>query len=66
MYLLSSLDNIDVRFELISDDVWEAEDDKQISWVLEWIISIDCFWKRPNSSPMVKNGSKNQKYDKWR
>ena len=28
MCLSSSIDKIDVRLELIADDVWEAEDDK--------------------------------------
>ena len=43
--LLSSLDKIDVRLELLADDVWEAEDDKTVSWVLEWIVFINHFCK---------------------
>ena len=28
MYLLSSWDEMDLRFKLLADDVWSAEDDK--------------------------------------
>ena len=53
MSLLSSLDEIDVRFELLADDIWENEDDKTGFFSVEvdifdwWFLKNDqfpCLW----------------------
>ena len=64
--LLSGLDKIDVRIELLADDVWESEDDKT-SFFNVGVDNFDrsFFVKRPISFPMVQNSTDNQKYDKW-
>ena len=65
MCLLSSLDEIDVRVELLADDVREADDDK---WGL-LSVEVDSFdwlfmYKWFMSWPMAENSNKNRKYDK--
>ena len=66
MCLLSILDEIDVRVELLVDDVWEADDDKP-GFLSVGVDNFDWLflYKRPISLPMVENSNKNQKYDKW-
>ena len=32
---------MDVHVGLLADDVWAAEDDKQVSWVLKLAVLID-------------------------
>ena len=66
IYLLSSLDEIDVRVELPADDVWEADGDKP-GFLSVGVDSLNwLFWyKRTMSFPIVENNNKNQKYDKW-
>ena len=66
MCLLLSLDEIDVRVELLADDIWKADDDKP--GFLE--IRVDIFYrlflyKRPMFFLMVENSNRYQKYDKW-
>ena len=66
MYLLSSLDKINVCVELLADDVWESDDDKPIFLS----VGVDIFdqlffYKRPMSLPMLENSNKYRKYDKW-
>ena len=62
---LSSIYEIDVRVELLVDDVWEAEDDKT-GFLSVGVDIFDrlFFHKRPMSLPMVQNSNKNRKYDK--
>ena len=66
MYLLSSWDEMDVRVELLADDVWSAEDDK--TGFLS--IGVDIFDQlflqiRPISLPMMQISTIKWKYDKW-
>ena len=55
MFLLSSIYEIDVRVKLLSDDVWEAEDDKT-GFLCVGVDSFDWmfFEKRPVSLPMIQ------------
>ena len=66
MCLLSSLDEIDVRVELLVDYVWEADDNKP-GFLSVGVNSSDrlFLYKLPMSFPMVENSNKNRKYDKW-
>ena len=66
MSLLSSLDEMDIRVELLADDVWAAEDDKTglLSVEVDSFESI-IFENRPISLPIVKISTLNWKYDKW-
>ena len=65
MCLLSSLDDIDVSVELLSDDVWEAEDHKTGFLSVEVDIFDQLFLKkRPISLPMVQISAKKRKKDK--
>ena len=66
MFLSSSLYEIDVRVELLADDLWEANDDKP-GFLIVGLDSFDQLFlhKLPMSLPMVENSNKNQKYDKW-
>ena len=66
IYLSSSLYEIDVRVELLADDLWEANDDKP-GFLIVGLDSFDQLFlhKLPMSLPMVENSNKNQKYDKW-
>ena len=66
MSLLSSRDEMDVRVELLADDVWAAEDDITGFLSVE-VNSFDRLYlkKRPISLPMVKISTKKQKYEKW-
>ena len=69
MYLLSSLDEIYVRVELLADDLWEAEYDKTGFFS----VGVDSFDRlflkiRPISFPMVQNITKTKNMingDKW-
>ena len=45
MSLLSSLDEMNVCVELLADDAWGSEGDKQVSWILEWIVSVNAICK---------------------
>ena len=45
IYLLSSLDEIDVRVELPADDVWEAEDNKTVFLSIGFDIFNQLFLK---------------------
>ena len=66
MSLLSSWDEIDVRVELLADDVWAAEDDKPGFFSVEvGIFDSITFEKRPISVPMVQISTIKRKYDKW-
>ena len=63
---LSSLDDMDVPFELLAYNVWAAEDDKTGFLSVE----VDIFdWlhlkERPISLPMVPMRTKKRKYEKW-
>ena len=64
--ILSNLDEIGVRLELLADGVWEADDDKP-SFLSVRVDSFDqlYLYKRPMSFSMAENGNKNRKYDKW-
>ena len=63
---MSSKDKIDVRAELIVDDVWEAEYDKTgfLSDLVDSSYQL-FFKKQPITFPMVQISTKYQKYDKW-
>ena len=66
MSLLSSWDEMDVRFKLLSYDVWEANNDK--TGFL--IVGVDIFdWlylkELPISLPMVSMSTIKRKYEKW-
>ena len=66
MSLLSSWDEMDVRVELLADDVWSAEDDITGSLSVE-VNSFDQLYlkEQPISSPMVQISTIKQKYEKW-
>ena len=58
MSLFSSWDEMDVRVELIADDLWSAEDDKTGFLSFEVDSFDQLYWKeRPISLPMVKIGT---------
>ena len=64
MSLLSGWDNINVRVELLADDVWTAEDDKTDFFEVD--ISDQLFLKKqPIPLPMLQISTIKQKYDKW-
>ena len=57
---------MDVRVELLADDVWSAEDDKPVFLN----VGVDCFgWlylkERLIFLPIVKISTIKQKYEKW-
>ena len=65
MCLSSSIYEIDVRVELLADDLLEANDDKPCFLS----VGVDSFdqlllYKLPMSLPMLENRNKNRKYDK--
>ena len=65
MCLLSSIYDIDVRVELLADDLREDEYDKTGFFG----VGVDSFKSiilemRPISLPVVQNNTKNRKYDK--
>ena len=66
MFLLSSWDDMDVHVELLSDDVWAAEDDKT-GFLSVGMDIFECLYlkERPISLPMVQISTKKRKYDKW-
>ena len=66
MFLLSSWDEIDVRVELLADDLWAAEDDKTNFLSVE-VNSFDRLYlkEQPISVPMVQNCTIKQKDEKW-
>ena len=69
MFLLSSLDEMDVRVKLLADDVWSAEDDKT-GFLSFGVDSLDRLYlkERPISFPTVKISTKNDNIrneDKW-
>ena len=66
MFLLSSIDEIDVRVWLLANDVWEAEAEDDKTGFLS--VGEDSFYqlflyKQPMPFPMVQNSNKNRKYD---
>ena len=66
MSLLSSWDEMDVRVELIADDVWAAEYYK--TGFL--IVRVDIFdllhlKERPISLPLVQISTEKRKYEIW-
>ena len=64
MSLLSGWDNMDVRVELLADDVWTAKDDKTDFFEVD--ISDQLFLKKqPIPLPMLQISTIKQKYDKW-
>ena len=65
MSLLSSRDEMDVRVELLADDVWSSENDK-IGFLSVEIDSFDQLYlkERPISFPMLPMGTIKQKYEK--
>ena len=66
MSLLSSWDEMDVRVELLADDVWTDEDDKTGFLIVGVDISDRWYLKeRPISLPMVQISTIKQKYEKW-
>ena len=66
MSLLSSWDEMDVRVELLADDVWAAEDDKTGFLSVEVnIFESAIFYKRPISLPMVQISTLKRKYKEW-
>ena len=57
---------MDVRVELLADDVWSAEDDKPVFLN----VGVDCFHQlylkeRLIFLPIVKISTIKQKYEKW-
>ena len=60
MFLLSSWYDMDVRVELLADDVWVSEDDKTGFLGVE-VDSFERLFLRPISFPMVQIGKKNKK-----
>ena len=63
MCLLSSLDEIDICVKVLTDDVWEDEDNK--TGFLS--VGVDTFnilflQKWPMPLPMVQGSNKNRKY----
>ena len=52
--------------ELLAYDAWEADDDTP-SFLSVGVDSFDrlFFYKLPMSLPMVENGNKNEKHDRW-
>ena len=65
MCLSSSIYEIDVRVELLADDLSEADDDKPCFLS----VRVDSFdqlllHELPMSLPMLENPNKNRKYDK--
>ena len=36
---------MDVLVKLLADDAWAAEDDKQVSWILEGIVLVNYICK---------------------
>ena len=66
IFLLSSLDEIDVRVELLADDIWGADGDKPGFLSVGVDIFDWLFWyKRPMYFTMVENNNDNQRCDKW-
>ena len=66
MSLLSSIDKMDVRVELLADYVWVDEYDKTGFLSVEVDSSDRLFLKkRPISLPMVQISTIQKKYDKW-
>ena len=61
MCVLSSIDGIYVRFEVLVDDAGEAEDDKK-GFLIGEVDSFDWLFleKQPMSLPMVQNSNKNK------
>ena len=45
MSLLSSWDYMDVPVKLLVDYIWATEDDKQVSWMLDWIVTVNYICK---------------------
>ena len=66
MSLLSGWDEMDVRVELLADDVWSAEDDKT-GFFSFGVDSFDQLYleKRPISLPVVQIITIKRKYEKW-
>ena len=61
MSLLSSQDEIDVGVKLLTDDVWEAEDDKTLFLSVGVDNFDELFLKKwPISLPMVQISTKNE------
>ena len=62
MFLLSSWDDMDVRVELLADDVWAAEDDKTgFLSVGVNIFNILYLKERPIFLPMVQISTRKRK-----
>ena len=66
MSLLSSWDYMDVRVELLSDDVWAAQYDK-MGFLSVGVDIFDRLYlkKQPISLPMVPMSTKKRKFEKW-
>ena len=56
VWYLSIIEETQVIVESIEDDVWEAEDEKLVSWLTELIVGIDYFKIQPMYFPMMSYG----------
>ena len=56
---------MDVRFELLADDLWPAEDDRTDLLNVGVYSFIDYVKERPIYLNMEKISTKKRKYDKW-
>ena len=65
MYLLSSLDDLDVCVKLLADDIWADEDDKTVFLSVGVNIFDQLYLKeRPISFLVVQIGTKKKEYEK--